>query len=108
MMVYAVLGSAILFEVIGSSLMRVSEGFKKVMPTLGVVIFYVLSFYLLSKSLGYLSIGFAYAVWAGIGTALTVLVGVAVFKEHFTLQKFCGIMCVIAGVVFLNLTSTGM
>ncbi|HLQ95477.1 MAG TPA: multidrug efflux SMR transporter [Pseudogracilibacillus sp.] len=108
MMIYAVLGSAILFEVVGSSLMRLSEGFKKLMPTLGVLLFYILSFYLLSKSLGYLSIGFAYAVWAGIGTALTVLVGVAVFKEHFTLQKFCGIVCVITGVIFLNLTSTGV
>lgn len=108
MMIYLLLGFAIIFEVIGSSLMRLSEGFKKIAPTIAMFLFYALSFYLLSQSLSHFSIGFAYAVWAGIGTALTVLVGVAVFKEYFTFQKFCGIICVIAGVVFLNATGTGV
>ena len=45
----------------------------------------------------------AYAIWAGVGTALIALIGVALFKEGVSPVKLLGIGLVIAGVVLLNL-----
>ncbi|MCT6816332.1 MAG: SMR family transporter, partial [Lysinibacillus fusiformis] len=48
-------------------------------------------------------IGTAYAIWAGLGTALTAIVGVVLYKEIFNRKKVLGILCIIVGVVVLNL-----
>ena len=44
----------------------------------------------------------AYAIWSGVGTAVTAAIGVLVFGEILTLKHFFGIACIIAGVVVMN------
>ncbi|PZD94541.1 QacE family quaternary ammonium compound efflux SMR transporter [Paenibacillus sambharensis] len=95
---------AILCEVFASSMLKLSNGFKKLYPSAGVVVGYILSFYLLSLALKALPLGTAYAIWAGLGTALTALIGVLVYKERFNAKKFAGMALIIAGVVIMNLT----
>jgi multidrug resistance protein EbrA len=100
---YVLLIVSILCEVFGSSMLKATNGFKKLFPTIGLVIGYGLAFYCLSLSLQTLSLGVAYAVWAGLGTALTALVGVFIYKEHFNRKKAWGILLIIGGVILLNI-----
>ncbi|WP_284145189.1 DMT family transporter [Peribacillus frigoritolerans] len=104
---YAFLAIAILSEVFGSSMLKVSNGFKRLFPSIGVVIGMGLAFYCLSLSLITIPLGTAYAIWSGIGTALTALVGVIVYKEGFNLKKLLGLVLIIGGVVVLKLSSEG-
>ncbi|MCK1983665.1 multidrug efflux SMR transporter [Peribacillus simplex] len=104
---YAFLAIAILSEVFGSSMLKVSNGFKRLLPSIGVVIGMGLAFYCLSISLITIPLGTAYAIWSGIGTALTALVGVIVYKESFNMKKFLGLVLIIGGVMVLKLSSGG-
>ncbi|WP_349729301.1 DMT family transporter [Peribacillus frigoritolerans] len=104
---YAFLAIAILSEVFGSSMLKISNGFKRLFPSIGVVIGMGLAFYCLSLSLITIPLGTAYAIWSGIGTALTALVGVIVYKESFNVKKYLGLVLIIGGVVVLKLSSGG-
>ncbi|MFS0864413.1 DMT family transporter [Fredinandcohnia sp. 179-A 10B2 NHS] len=103
---YVPLFIAIISEVFASSMLKNTNGFKKLFPTLGVVIGYGLAFYALSISLQSLSLGVAYAIWAGLGTALTALVGITFYKEHFDRKILTGIVLIIIGVILLNIGET--
>jgi multidrug resistance protein EbrA len=102
MYAYGLLLLAILSEVFGSSMLKATQGFKKLLPSLGVIIGYGTAFYALSLSLKTVPLGMAYAIWAGLGTALTALVGIAFYKEKFNRKKFIGIVLIIGGVILLN------
>lgn len=97
---------AIICEVIASSLLKLTKGFTVVLPSISVIIAYGLSFYVLSLSLKTLPIGMAYAIWSGLGTALTAIVGVVFYKERFNQKKFWGIICIIFGAIFLNIANS--
>ncbi|GGA30496.1 DMT family transporter [Psychrobacillus lasiicapitis] len=103
---YILLAIAIISEVFGSSMLKVTKGFKKVLPSIGVVLGYALAFYALSLSLKALPIGTAYAIWAGVGTALTALIGIVLYKKAYNRKKLFGLVLIICGVILLNL-STG-
>ncbi len=64
---YAALGLAIICEVAGSSFLQKSEQFSKLVPTLAMGILYAAAFFLLSQALKVLTLGVAYAIWAGLG-----------------------------------------
>ncbi len=100
------LGLAILTEVIGTVLLRVSDGFSKPLPSAGVVVMYVISVIFLARVLKEMEIGFTYAVWAGVGTAAVAIIGVAVWDEPLGMVKVLSLMAVIAGVVGLNLAAS--
>ncbi|KOO51335.1 DMT family transporter [Viridibacillus arvi] len=102
---YIILAVAIISEVFGSSMLKVSNGFKKLYPSIGVVIGMFSAFYCLSLSLKTIPLGTAYAIWSGVGTALTALVGVLVYKENFNFKKALGLVLIIGGVVVLKLSS---
>ncbi|WP_102272500.1 DMT family transporter [Cytobacillus massiliigabonensis] len=93
---------AIVSEVFGSSMLKVSNGFKRIFPSIGIVIGYGIAFYALSISLKTLSLGVAYAIWAGLGTALTAVVGFTIYKEKFSSKKLIGLILIIGGVILLN------
>lgn len=102
-MVYLVLLIAVCFEVFGDSCMKLSNGFQKKLPIIGVVIGYATAFYLMSQTMEHLPLGFVYAVWTGLGIALTAVVGSVFWKEKFTLKKGISLVMIIAGVVILKL-----
>ncbi|MED3574303.1 multidrug efflux SMR transporter [Cytobacillus praedii] len=93
---------AIVSEVFGSSMLKVSNGFKKILPSIGIVVGYGIAFYALSLALKTLSLGVAYAIWAGLGTALTAIVGFTIYKEKFSSKKLIGLVLIIGGVILLN------
>jgi small multidrug resistance pump len=105
-MVYLFLVGAILFEVVGTVSLKLSEGFTKVIPSVVVVVGYLASFFLLGIGLNKgLSVSVAYAIWSGAGTALVALAGVFLFKEQISTLGFVGIALIIAGVIFLQFGS---
>jgi len=106
MYAYVLLFIAIISEVFGSSMLKATNGFKKLLPSIGVVFGYGIAFYALSLSLKTLPLGTVYAIWAGVGTALTAIVGVMVYKEGFNLKKVFGLLCIICGVTLLNFSGT--
>ncbi len=99
---YILLILAIISEVFGSSMLKATDGFKKFLPSIGVIIGYGLAFYALSLTLKTLPLGLAYAIWAGVGTALTALVGIIIYKETIDMKKILGFLLIIGGVILLN------
>ena len=94
---------AIVGEVFASTMLKLSDGFKKMLPVLGLAFGYGVAFYGLAVALETIPLGVAYAIWSGVGTAFTALIGIYLFKEAATKKKFAGIFLIILGVVLLNL-----
>ncbi|MCX2971633.1 multidrug efflux SMR transporter [Streptomyces sp. TRM70308] len=105
-MVYLTLGAAIVAEVLATTSMKYSDGFTRLWPTLGTATGYLIAFYLLAQTLRSMSVGTAYAIWSGVGTALIAGIGMVFINEPVTLNRVLGIALVIAGVVVLNLGGT--
>lgn len=96
---------AVLSEVTATTALKFSEGFTKLAPSLIVVAGYGLSFYLLSLSLKVMPIGTAYAIWSGIGIALTVIIGMVIWREPMDWARGIGIFLIMLGIVIINLFS---
>ena len=97
--------AAIFAEVAGTMFLKLSEGFTKPLPSLGVAVFYGMAFYFLSLTLRAIPVSVAYAVWAGVGIALVVVAGWVFFGQRLGLPALAGIALIIAGVVVLNIFS---
>jgi small multidrug resistance pump len=95
---------AILFEICGTTSMKLSHGFTRVGPAVLMVLFYVISFTCLTLALKTMDLGIAYAIWAGLGTALIAVIGIIWFKEPLGAIKVVSLVLVIAGIVGLNLS----
>jgi len=93
---------AIAGEVIGTADLKVSEGFGRLGPSVGAVLGYCVAFYFLSLSLKQLPLGIAYAIWSGLGTVGSVLIGVLIWREALGLVHLAGIDLILAGVIVLN------
>jgi len=100
---YALLAAAIAAEVAGTTAMKYSEGFSRLWPSLATVAGYLVAFALLAQTLRTMEVGTAYAIWAGVGTAVIAAIGMVFLGEAMTAAKVAGIALVIAGVVLLNL-----
>ena len=97
------LTAAILLEVAGTISMKLSDGFTRMIPSITLFVCYAASFTALTFSLKKIDLSIAYAVWAGAGTALVVLVGILYFRESITIMKSVSICLIILGVVGLHL-----
>lgn len=103
-MSWLLLIGAILLEVTGTTCMKLSQGFTRLVPVILMFIFYLLSIALLAIVLKKIEVGIAYAVWSGVGTALIATIGIVFFREQITFMKMVGILLIITGSVMLNLT----
>ncbi|GJF22241.1 MULTISPECIES: multidrug efflux SMR transporter [Streptomyces] len=100
---YLLLAGAIAAEVAGTTAMKYSEGFSRLVPSVLTALGYLISFALLAQTLKTLSVGTAYAIWSGVGTAAIATIGMVFMGEGMTLTKAAGIALIIVGVVVLNL-----
>lgn len=94
---------AILFEVLGTTCMKLSEGFTRTLPSVLIFVFYGACFSVLTLALKKMDVSLAYAVWSGMGTALIAAIGVLWFNEPMTLLKMVSLALIIAGVIGLNI-----
>ena len=102
---YLYLGAAIVAEVIATSLLKTSEGFTRLWPSVATVIGYAISFYCLAQTLGTVSTGVAYAIWSGVGIVLISLIAWLVFGQTLDAPALIGMGLIIAGVLVINLFS---
>lgn len=95
---------AILFEVAGTTSMKLSEGFSRLLPSILLFVFYAASFVAVTIALKEIEVSIAYAVWSGLGTALITVIGILFFRETVTTLKIVSIILIIIGIVGLNLS----
>ena len=103
---WLILIAAIILEVAGTTAMKLSDGFTRPLPSVLLVVFYLLSLAALTLALKRIDMSVAYAIWAGVGTVLIAIVGVMWFREPVSLLKVASILLIAAGVAGLHLSST--
>lgn len=102
-MSYVYLATAIIGELLGTTFLKMSDGFTKLSFSILSLVAYGLCFFFLAKSLEDLNLSLAYAVWSGVGIILATTVSVFYFKESINLLTLLGIALIIVGVVIVNL-----
>jgi multidrug transporter EmrE-like cation transporter len=102
---WLLLGTAIVAEVVGTSALKASEGFTRLVPSVVVVLGYAVAFYCLSLVLKTLPVGIAYAVWSGLGIVLITVVAFVWYGQTIDLPGLLGMGLIVAGVVVLNVFS---
>ena len=99
------LAIAIVAEVVGTSFLKASAGFTKLLPTVMVAVGYGLAFFFLSLTVDKVPTGIAYAVWSGAGVTLITAIGWLFFGQKLDGPAMVGIGLIVTGVVVLNLFS---
>lgn len=94
-----------LFEVVWATLMKQSEGFTKLWPSVGTVAAMLVSFALLAHAMRTLPLGTAYAVWVGIGAVGAALVGMLYLGEPRSALRVLFIAAILGGIAGLKATS---
>ena len=92
-----------LFEISWAIGMKMSNGFTHPLISGLTIVGMVASFYFLSLALKNIPLGTAYAVWTGIGTMGTVILGIILFKEPSTVMRLVCIFLILTGITGLKL-----
>src|SRR3989304_4290093 len=93
------------FEICFTIALKFSQGFIRLIPSIITVIFIVLSFFSVSQAMKTIPIGTAYAVWAGIGAAGTVVCGIVFFGDSYHIIRLISIFLIIIGIIGLKLAN---
>jgi small multidrug resistance pump len=93
-------------EVIGTSALKASDGFTKIVPSIIVIAGYAIAFFFLSLTLKEnINIGVVYAIWSGVGVSLISVIGYLYYKQTLDIPAVLGIALIIIGVMIINLYS---
>ncbi|OLA95048.1 MAG: hypothetical protein BHW64_00745 [Candidatus Melainabacteria bacterium LEY3_CP_29_8] len=96
---------AIIFETIGTTALKMSNGFSVLIPSIGTVISYVFCFIFLSYALKTIDMSIAYAIWCAFGILLISAIGMMFFNETVSVIKVVSIILIIIGTVGLKLSN---
>ncbi|MBF1994061.1 DMT family transporter [Serratia symbiotica] len=96
---------AIVAEVIATTMLKASEGFTRLWPSLLVVVGYGVSFWGLSMVVKSMPLGIVYAIWSGMGIVLVSIAAVFVYQQKLDWPAMIGMGLIIAGVLVINLLS---
>ena len=99
---YVFLLLAVVLGLVGSSMLKVCDGFTILAPTLLFAASYISAFYFFSLALKTLALSIGYAIWSGLSTALNAVIGLLVFGESISLLKVLALSLVIIGIVLIN------
>jgi quaternary ammonium compound-resistance protein SugE len=83
-------------------MLKLSDGFTKLLPTLLFAVFALASFGLLNLALRDLPVGTAYAVWTGIGAAGTAIIGILALDEPADALRIVAISLIVVGAIGLQ------
>lgn len=106
-MAWIVLSVAGVFEIAWAVGLKYTDGLTRLWPTVGTAAALIASMALLGLALRTLPLGTAYAVWTGIGTIGTAVLGIVLFREPVTAIRLICIGLIVAGIVGLKLASPG-
>ena len=93
------------FEISWAIGLKYSNGFTVIFVSVITVICMIASFYFLALSVKTLPLSTAYAVWTGIGTIGTVILGIILFKEPVSVIRILCILLIVSGITGLKLVS---
>ncbi len=93
---------AIACEITGTTALRISQGFTRLLPALWVGVSYVISFYLYSLVLKHMPMGVAYVIWGGLGGAGVVIIGALVWHDRLGPVQIIGMVLIVIGALLLN------
>lgn len=96
-MQYILLCTAIILEIIATTLLKTSEGFTKLLPAFGCIVLYICCFYAFSKALLRIDLGVAYATWCAGGIVATTIISALVFGQNSTRSESSRSSLIIAG-----------
>lgn len=102
---WLLLAISIGLEIAATNLLKLSDGFTKIIPTSISLGLYAISFYFLSIIFRSLPVGIVYAVWSGVGIVLTAVVAYFAFGQKPDTPALIGMGLIIAGVLVINLFS---
>jgi len=94
------------FEIVWATLLKFTDGFTRVWPSIGTVVAMGISMVCLAFALRAIPMGTAYAVWTGIGAVGTVILGIVLFDEPKNAVRLVCLAMIIAGIAGLKLSST--
>lgn len=100
------LGIAILFETLGTTLLKASDGMTRIVPGASAFAAYAVSFWLLALALRVVPVGVAYAIWAGLGICLIAAIGWVAFGQKLDWAALLGMALILSGILVINLFST--
>jgi small multidrug resistance pump len=103
---YLFLAIAIATELVGTTYLKYSDGYTKLVPSVISIAAYGICFFVFSKSLLSINLSVAYATWSAVGLVVTALISVFLFKEGITPAGIAAIVMITVGVVVLNLYGT--
>ncbi len=101
-MTWIILIVAGLLECVWAVGLKYSHGFTRLYPSLITLAAMLASVFLLSVSMKSLPVGTAYAVWTGIGTIGTVILGIALFHESASPARLICVSLILCGIVGLK------
>ena len=99
---YSFLLIAIFCEVAATMLLPVSQNFTRIIPTICLTVFYLVSFYLMTFVMDKLPIAIVYATWSGLGVFTIALLGYFFFKQTLAWQAIAGLFLIVVGVILVN------
>ena len=105
-MSYVFLALAIICEVVGTMLLPSSQNFTKLLPSVVLIVAYVLSFYFLTFALRDIPIAVVYASWAGLGVFLVAVLSYFFFNQSLQWQAIAGLCLIVSGVTLVNTYSS--
>lgn len=94
---------AIIFELIATTMLKLSDGFKNIIYGILAYLLYGLSFWCFAKSLVSMNFSVAYAIWCSIGIVVTTLISIFIFKENTNWIVILGIVLILTGVILVQL-----
>lgn len=97
------LGTAIALEVSGTSLLNMSAGFTKILPTIAALLLYGGAFFCLSQALKTIPLGIAYAIWCGFGIVCIAAIGCFIFKQNLSVPAYIGIFFILLGTLIATI-----
>lgn len=96
-----------LLEVAWAFLMKQSEGFTKLVPSIATLVTMAASFVLLSMAMKSLPLGTAYTIWTGIGAVGAFVIGILVLGEQASPARIAAAVLIVSGLVLMKLSSPG-
>ncbi|SRR5712692_3496253 len=93
------------FEIAFAISLKYTVGFTRLLPSAITFVFAFISLFLLSQSLKSLPIGTAYAIWTGMGSAGTAVLGIYLFNEPRDAARMICILLILSGIAGLKWTS---
>ncbi|MBA4792358.1 MAG: multidrug efflux SMR transporter [Phenylobacterium sp.] len=99
------LSIAIVAEVIATSALKASDGFRNTLPSIVTAVGYSIAFWCMSQAIRTVPVGLAYAIWSGVGIVLITAIAWVIFRQRIDPAGLIGIALIIAGVLVIQLFS---